>query len=183
MPWDFCPISQASINYIICGKSGSVMHTTRGGWTGRVKMAPPIITCPRREWGVSGWFISEYIIRFRFYVDGRRPFVRPADVTDKLWLWRQNVATQRNMRVNRAYGMIVEHEILILLMNVRIGGVPDLIASISIRVAIIHFLRKEVKEEEIRLLSFGFSVTWFARRKSLRNGNGSFPVSRDEYFD
>lgn len=24
-------------------------------------------------------------------------------------------------------------------------------------------------------------VTWFARRKSLRNGNGSFPVGRDEY--
>jgi len=45
-------------------------------------MAPPIITCPRREWGVPSWFISEYIIRFRFYVDGRRPFVRP--------VWRTN---------------------------------------------------------------------------------------------
>ena len=158
MPWDFCPISQASINYIVRGKSGSAMHTTRGGWTGRVKMAPPIITCPRREWGVSGWFISEYIIRFRFYVDGRRPSVRSADMTDK-WLWRQNAVTQRNTRVNRAYRMIVEYAILILLMNVRVAGVPDLIASISIRVAIIHFLRKEkVKEEEI-----SFPLLWFLR--------------------
>lgn len=27
------------------------------------------------------------------------------------------------------------------------------------------------------------SVTWFARRKSLRNGNGGFPVGRREFLD
>lgn len=101
MPRDFCPVSQASINYIICGKSGSVMHTgavedERGG---RVKMAPPIITCPRREWGVSDWFISEYIIRFRFYVDGRLPSVRPSAWCDgQMTMMAKCRSAQRNTR-------------------------------------------------------------------------------------
>lgn len=135
-------------------------------------MAPSIITCPRREWGVSGWFISEYIIRFRFYVDDL------SGVTDK-WLWRQNAAAIR--REIRAWIRHTGWHAIRILLILLIDGA--LAASRFDRLDIYssrdHSFSFHERRRRWRHVSSPSILRDLVRssRKSVREENGSFLVS------
>lgn len=181
------PVCPYALGFLSGRASIHKLHHMRKKWVGHaltgrggggegeregVKMAPPIITCPRREWGVSGWFISEYIIRFRFYVDDRRPFVRP-DCDGQMTMAAKCCHAAkyargsgiRNGRGARDFDLIDE--------RARRRPGFDRLDIYSSRD---HPFSSQEGEGgggggDTSLL-LRFFVTWFARRKSLRNGNG-----------